>query len=118
MGCQPLKNDLETDPDDLVEPINAAGKMTFTKTPQYSSLTTDLGTFAAYAKPGSFSAEIPKMYTGYDTWTKSFNYGLELADSKMILDQEDYKLLPQYAVTQTATGMFYDTGPMASNATL
>ena len=116
MGCQPLKNDLKSEPEDLVKPLNDAGKMTFTKTPQYSSLTTDLGTFAANAKPGSLSAEIPKMYAGYDIWTKSFNYGLGLADSKLTLDQEDHKLLPKYPETISATGMFYDMGPTAANA--
>jgi hypothetical protein len=114
-GCQPLKNDVYQEPDDLVKPLNDAGKLTFTMTPQYSSLTTDLGTFAAYAKPGSLNSDIPKMYDGYDIWTKSFNYGLGLADSKLTLDQEDYKSMPQYPVTVSATGMFYETGPRASN---
>ena len=122
-GCQPI---ISEPPKYLtnteVKPLDDAGNMTFNQTPQYSSLTTDIGTFASYVKPGSLDNEVPRPYQGVDTWTKSFNYGLKLADDKLTYDyspaQEEYRILPTYPVTKTATGLFYDTGPTASNARL
>jgi len=103
-----------------VKPLNDAGKLTSTQTPQYSSLTSDIGSKAAYVKPGSKKAEITRSYEGYDAWTKSFNYGLELADKKLVFQNSpepaEYRSIPVYPVTRTATGLFYDTGPTASNA--
>jgi hypothetical protein len=105
-----------------VKPLDDAGKLTWNQTPQYSSLTTDIGSMAAYVKPGSKQQEITRPYDGYDKWTKSFNYGLAAADKKLILrnsfEPDAYKSIPMYPVTRTATGLFYDTGPTASNADL
>jgi hypothetical protein len=81
-----------------------------------SSLTTDTSTFATVIKN---DALIPKMYLGPDLWTKSFNYGLGLSENKLQYDVKrhpnKYKNVPKYQVTETATGMFYDTGPIAAN---
>jgi hypothetical protein len=120
-GCQPK---IDAPPKYLtnteVKPMNAAGKLTWTQAPQYSPLTSDIGTKAAYAKPGSKQAEIDRPYEGYDMWTKSFNFGLELADRKLVNqyspEPDEYKSIPVYPVTRSATGLFYDTGPTASNA--
>ena len=124
-GCQPK---IDAPPKYLttteVKPLNDAGKLTWGQTPQYSSLTTDIGSEAAYAKPGSKKEEINRGYEGYDMWTKSFNYGLKLSNEKLTyadsetLNSADALILPQYPVTKTATGLFYDTGPNASNARL
>lgn len=122
-GCQPI---ISEPPKYLttteVKPLDDAGKLTWNQTPQYSSLTTDIGTFASYVKPGSLDNEVPTPYQGVDRWTKSFNYGLKLADDKLTYDYspepEEYRILPTYPVTKTATGLFYDTGPTASNARL
>ena len=122
-GCQPI---IDAPPKYLtsteVKPLNDAGKLTWTQTPQYSTLTTDIGTEAAYVIPGSKEAEIIRPYEGYDMWTKSFNFGLSLADKKLVYDHspepEEYRSIPVYPITRTATGLFYDTGPTASNASL
>jgi len=121
-GCQPK---IDAPPAYLnvdVKPLNDAGKLTWAQTPQYSSLTTDIGTQASHAKPGSKQTELVRPYEGYDAWTKSFNYGLSLADKKLVLqyspEPDAYKSIPEYPVTRTATGLFYDTGPTASNADL
>jgi hypothetical protein len=97
--------------------------MTQGQTPQYSSLTTDIGTFATSisGKPGSLDDGPPAMYQGFDKWTKSFNYGLKLSNDKLTYadsDTVDTLILPKYPVTKTATGLFYDMGPNASNARL
>jgi hypothetical protein len=80
-----------------------------------SSLTTDTSTFATVIEN---DALIPKMYLGPDLWTKSFNYGLGLSENKLQYDvkRRPNKYRPNYQVTETATGMFYDTGPIAANA--
>ena len=122
-GCQPI---IDAPPKYLtsteVKPLNDAGKLTWTQTPQYSTLTTDIGTEAAYVIPGSKEAEIIRPYEGYDMWTKSFNFGLSLADKKLVYDHspepEEYRSIPVYPITITATVLFYDTGPTASNASL
>jgi hypothetical protein len=105
-----------------VKPLNDAGKLTWNQAPQYSPLTSDIGSRAAYAKPGSKQAEIVRPYEGYDKWTKSFNLGLELADRKLVNqfspEPDEYKSMPTYPVTRSATGLFYDMGPTASNADL
>ena len=122
-GCQPP---ITAPPKYLtnteVKPLNDAGKLTWNQAPQYSPLTSDIGSRAAYAKPGSKQAEIVRPYEGYDKWTKSFNLGLELADRKLVNqfspEPDEYKSIPTYPVTRSATGLFYDMGPTASNADL
>lgn len=122
-GCQPpITAPPKYLTDTEVKPLDDAGKLTWGQTPQYSSLTSDIGSRATYAKPDSLNEEIVRPYEGYDRWTKSFNYGLELADKKLIYqyspEPEEYRSMPIYPVTRSATGMFYDTGPTAANATM
>lgn len=122
-GCQPP---ISKPPQYLttkqVKPYDDAGRLIYNQNPQYSELTTDIGTFAAFYKPGSKYNTTPQMYLGIDKWTKSFNYGLDLEDDKLTYEYsaapKPYRFLPTYPVTQTATGLFYDTGPTASNAYL
>lgn len=105
-----------------VIPMDDAGKLTWNQPPQYSKLTSDIGSRAANVEPGSLNKEITRPYDGYDKWTKSFNYGLELAEEKLIYQYspapEEYRSMPTYPVTRSATGLFYDTGPTAANATM
>jgi len=94
----------------------AAGKLTFSQTPQYSTLTTDIG---AFARVINNDAKVPRMYEGIDTWTKSFNYGLKLAYSKLPkLSASEELIKPVYPLSVTSTGMFYDLGPPPSNSTI
>jgi len=93
-----------------------AGKLTFSQTPQYSTLTTDIGVFARIINP---EATVPRVYEGIDTWTRAFNYGLKLAYNKLPkLTQFEKKIEPEYPLTVTMTGAFYDVGPTPSNATI
>jgi hypothetical protein len=119
-GCQPpITAPPKYLTDTEVKPLDDAGKLTWNQAPQYSSLTTDIGSAAAYVDK---KAEIARPYEGYDKWTKSFNYGLELADKKLVNqyspEPDEYKSIPVYPTTRSATGLFYDTGPTASNADL
>jgi hypothetical protein len=123
-GCQPPINKVPPKylTDVEVSPLDDAGKLTGNLAPQYSPLTSDIGSRAANSKPGSLNNEVIRPYEGYDMWTKAFNYGLDLADKKLIFqyspEPEEYRSMPTYPVTRTATGLFYDTGPTAANATM
>ena len=120
-GCQrPISAPSKCLTNSGVKPLDDAGKMTLSQTPQYSSLTTDIGTFATSisGKPGYLDDSPPAMYQGFDKWTKAFNYGLKLSNDKLTYadsDTVDTLILPKYPVTKTATGLFYDMGPNASN---
>ena len=118
-GCQPP---IDPPPEYLTDTEVKPFIITKNQGPQYSMLTSDIGSRAASVKPGSLNNEIIRPYEGYDKWTKSFNYGLDLADKKLIYQYspapEEYRSMPTYPVTRTATGIFYDTGPTAANATM
>jgi hypothetical protein len=89
------------------------------KSPETSSLTTDITNFATVIEK---NAKVPKMNKGVDLWTKTFNYGLKMEKSKtnndfmMYPDELEYQ--PKYKTTETVTGMFTDIGPTAANANL
>jgi len=113
-GCQPpVKKKDFTNTE--VKPLDDAGKLTLGQTPQYSTLTSDIG-FTATSLTNS-KKELVRPYEGYDKWSKSFNYGLALSNKKMTSDYEGYPSasIPVYPVTRTVTGLFYDTGPSAAN---
>jgi hypothetical protein len=73
------------------------------------------------AYPGSKNAKIKRSYEGVDLWEDSFNKGLELYNKKReTLDKyaDDINGRPyevKYPMTISATGLFYETTPPASN---
>jgi hypothetical protein len=89
------------------------------KSPETSSLTTDISNFATVIEK---DAKVPKMNLGVDLWTKAFNYGLKLEESKLnydfVLYPSELEYQPKYNTTETSTGMFNDIGPTAANASL
>ena len=123
-----------------VAPYDATGKLG-QQGLTYSPLTTGYdgeNNILAQAYPGSKEAQIKKAYQGANSWTESFNKGLELynmkrksADmygegvSQQIEDEEPdigpskisyYE--PKYPTTISATGEFYETTPPASNSAI
>lgn len=119
-GCQP---NIPPPPAYLTEtdilPYNDAGRLIYNQNPQYSALTTDIGTNAAIIDK---DAKVPKPYLGVDVWTKSFDVGTRLFDDKMAWKfsaaPEEYRYIPTYPKTETVTGLFQDIGPTAANAYL
>ena len=99
--------------------ININTSLPMYKSPETSSLTTDISNFATVIEK---DAKIPKMNLGVDLWTKAFNYGLKLEESKLnydfVLYPGELEYQPKYNTTETVTGMFNDIGPTAANATL
>ena len=91
---------------------NAAGKLAF-NFPNYSTLTTDIGTQAKLYTSNPLKYITPAQ--GLDR--KAFHFAMKLQDEK-----NDYLLKNQpilhYPLRQTTTGMFTDIGPLPANAYL
>jgi hypothetical protein len=75
---------------------------------------------------GSEKSQINRPYEGVDLWQDSFNKGLELYNKKRetvdkysndltAFNSSDYEV--KYPMTISATGLFYETTPPASNST-
>ena len=104
-----------------VDPYDGAGKGL-----QHSPLTTGYNNHNvnfAQIYPDSKDAQIRRPYEGLDKWTDSFNKGLELYNKKRgIADKynrgADTSFETKYPTTISATGLFYETTPPASNASL
>ena len=118
-----------------VMPYDATGKLGQNQGLQYSPLTTGFNNHNinfAETYPGSKNAEIVPYYKGSNSWTKSFNAGLQLYNDKRraydkfsgYLEEPDIapsKLSyyePKYPTTISATGQFFQTTPPASNSAL
>jgi hypothetical protein len=118
-----------------VMPYDATGKLGQNQGLQYSPLTTGFNNHNinfAETYPGSKNAEIVPYYQGSNSWTKSFNAGLELYNDKRnaydkysgYVEEPDIapsKLSyyePKYPMTISATGQFFQTTPPASNSAL
>ena len=71
------------------------------------------------AYPGSKNSQIKRPYEGVDLWEDSFNKGLELYNKKReALDKYSNNISGhrlKYPMTISATGLFYETTPLASN---
>jgi hypothetical protein len=119
-GCQP---EIPPPPAYLTETdikgYNEAGRLIYNQNPQYSELTTDIGTTAEIIDK---EAKVPKPYLGLDVWTEAYDVGTKLFDDRMAWKYssapEKYRYMPKYPTTETVTGLFEDTGPTAANAYL
>jgi hypothetical protein len=117
-GCQRNINKMPIYPSSyIMKPgFNDAGKLTYNQTPQYSSLTDDIGSLAFSVNQ---NAKVPRPYQGVDTWRHSYDVGMEIFDKKQAYYNDPRGgVTPHYAVTETTTGEFADYGPLAANATL
>jgi hypothetical protein len=113
-GCQPYSPPLTKD-SVCIPGENDAGKLTFGKTPQYSALTTDIGTQAALYSSNKFSPS-PSASLGVNVWRTSFEQGQKLFDQRY--KPQGLQYTPNYQNRYSVTGEFNDDGPLASNAYL
>jgi len=120
-GCQsllkpPTKKEVE-DIEFGAEPDNDAGILTFNQTPQYSSLTTDIGTKATVINTDE---ALPRVYEGIPVWQNMYDKQARMLDDKLAYqysaEPEEYRTAPFYPVATTITGAFYDIGPTPSNS--
>jgi len=119
-----------------VDPYDATGKLGQNQGLQYSPLTTGYNNHNAdFAQvyEGSKDVQLKRSYEGLDIWTDPFNKGLELYNRKRkIADKYNQGISQQihdtesntssyetkYPMTISATGLFYETTPLASNASI
>jgi hypothetical protein len=136
-GCTPIQiNKNNTINSYNVDPYDATGKLG-QQGLQYSSLTTGINGHnndLSEIYPGSKNAQIVQPYQGVDNWKKSFNAGLELynkkRESSIKYNEGNSNAIPiayksklsyyepNYPLTTSATGLFYETMPPAANATI
>jgi len=126
-GCQPV---LPPEDKKLTQDVpgqNDAGKASFAA-PQYSSLTTDIGTQAAFYYPdgplesGSKTEQVAVAQLGSGP-TKAGNEGQRQFNKKNAYlrhdDKSRWTYEPKYPDKESATGMFLnEDGPLAANSYL
>jgi hypothetical protein len=89
-----------------------SGKLTFNNTPQYSTLTNDIGTQARIITDDKFSKP-PQYNFGVNVWNSSFVDSEKLFNSRYKPTGIEY--MPNYPKRYSVTGDYYDEGPLASN---
>jgi len=89
---------------------NQAGKLSY-YTPQYSVLTTDIGTKAKLV--GDRFSPAPQYDIGVNTWRDVFDEGQKLFDKRYYTGSLPFT--PVYPERKTLSGEFIDNGPLAAN---
>lgn len=118
-GCKiPVPKNIFFD-NNVVKGNNNAGKYSYL-VPQYSSLTSDIGTQSKLYNKNKLTP-VPNAYIK-PLYGKSANLAgkINKDNSSYIWDPllNDYKYLPKYPTRHSSTGLFMDDGPLASNAFL
>lgn len=92
------------------------GRLVYNQNPQHSALTYDIGTNASVI---DMAAQVPRPYEGYEIWQPKYEAAVKLYNAKLA---SEYDIGPEnyifYKQKQTATGLFYDNGPIAANTHL
>jgi hypothetical protein len=113
-GCTPQMPSI-TNNTECVPGNNDAGKLTIGVTPQYSKLTTDIGTMAAFYTSNPLKKPAVANF-GIDTWTSEFKQTNEMFYKRY--KPPNLEFMPSYQNRYTTTGLFVDDGPLASNSYL
>lgn len=87
-----------------------AGKLTPALTPNYSVLTTDIGTKATIINNKD---DKPSYYQGLNMWKDSFDEGSKLFDKRY--NPSPSQFTSNYPERPTLSGEFIDNGPLAAN---
>lgn len=99
--------------------VEETGRLIYNQNPQHSALTYDIGTTATIIDK---DAQVPRPYRGVKIWEPVYNAKAKLLDDELAYqyaaEPEQYRSTPVYKPTLTATGLFYDIGPTAANASL
>jgi hypothetical protein len=110
-GCQPYSPPLPS----YGQPIpgdNAAGKLTFGQTPQYSSLTSGFGTQERVITNNMFSKPVMSNFGG-NMWFSQFVSDKDLFDKRYRPGK--FKNMPNYPERYSLTGQFVEDGPFPAN---
>jgi hypothetical protein len=112
-GCLLQSKKMPTQPRTNIDPYEASGKIG----QQGLTYSSYINSFNGHkfdqeeAFPGSINNKIIRPYQGIDRWESTFNEGLKIYNKKM----GSYLGQPEYPMTETTTGLFYNTTPPASN---
>ena len=90
---------------------NDAGKLTSAVTPNYSILTTDIGTTARVIN--TKDSKPPFYYQGVNTWRDTFDEGSKYFDKRYTPTASQFT--SNYPKRHTLSGEFVNDGPLAAN---
>jgi hypothetical protein len=113
-GCEPPS----TGPGKTTQEVmgeNDSGKLSTAMTPNYSELTSDIGSRARLITADKYEKSI-SPYTGINTWEAQFNLSRKLFDDRY--KPAGLKGMPSYRKQYSLSGSFDEDGPLASNSYL
>jgi hypothetical protein len=114
-GCQMQVHSSNKKTKPCIPGDNDAGKLTLGVTPQYSTLTTDIGSQARLFTSNPLKKP-PMANFGVDTWGNSFTQSRKLYNSRY--KPPTLQNMPSYPDRHSVTGQFMDEGPLPSNSYL
>ena len=117
-GCQPSTGELSKTflKTNNVEGDDDAGKYSYL-TPNYSELTTDVGTRAKLIAPSDKFTPPPAYNTGVNMWRAPFDEGESLYN-EVYKPPANLTNMPSYTPRYSLSGQFMENGPLASNSYL
>jgi len=117
-GCQPYVPPSQKNKQNMQVPgDNDAGKISVGVANPYSTLTTDIGTQAAFFNEYNYAKPPPEANFGANTWLDKSNQLNNLYNNRYVLSSK-IEYLPNYSNTYSTTGKFLNTEPLAANAYL
>jgi hypothetical protein len=114
-GCQPYSPPLPLSNSECVMGNDSGGRLIYNQNPQYSVLTTDIGTRARIISENLFGKPVQANF-GINTWQKKSEEEQKLFDKRYKPPQ--LKLMPNYNKRYSLTGDFMEDGPPPANAYL
>jgi len=114
-GCQPYSPALPLSSSECVKGNDEGGRLIYNQNPQYSVLTTDIGTRARIISDNLFGKPVQANF-GINTWKKQSEEEQKLFDERYKPPQLKY--MPDYPDRYSITGDFIEDGPLAANAYL
>jgi len=94
---------------------NDSGKLSTAMTPNYSELTSDIGSRARLITADKYEKSM-SPYRGLNTWDAQFNLSRKLFDDRY--KPAGLKGMPSYRKQYSLSGTFDEEGPLASNSYL
>ena len=111
-GCQEIKLKQQHLYSSPVESNNSAGKLTTAISPNYSTLTTDMGSNSRVYN--SNATQPPQANFGENIWIYNYNTEIELFNKRY--KPSGLYFMPKYPRKYSITGTFIDDGPLSSNS--
>ena len=114
-GCQPFSPPLSKMKNTKnIRGENDAGKLTSQQYPNFSKLTTDIGTQAKIFRSSNVKKRAPQPAYGTNLWRGKFDIEQEMFDERY--KPPNLINMPNYPYRYTLSGEFLTDGPLASNS--